>query len=126
MDLVEWLITGTSTGAFLYGIWYMLIRNDDRSMRSRTLDADAVTSSRTQPNFSKALSVLDRKLALVTSRLGEIKAREQSQKESDEEIARKKVEDEARLKAEDEARLAKQLEEEDARKEAEYKAKREA
>jgi len=126
MDLVEWLITGTSTGAFLYGIWYMLIRNDDRSMRSRTLDADAVTSSRTPPNFSKALSVLDRKLALVTSRLGEIKAREQSQKESDEEIAKKKVEDEARLKAEDEARLAKQLEEEDARKEAEYKAKREA
>ncbi|RZD39930.1 MAG: hypothetical protein CXT71_02545 [Methanobacteriota archaeon] len=96
MDLVDWLITGTFTGAFLYGIWYMLIRNDDRSMRSRTLEADAIRSTRTSPNFSKARSEFERKLAEVIRRRDDIKAREQAQKESAEEIAKIKVEEEER------------------------------
>ncbi len=126
MDLVDWLITGTFTGAFLYGIWYMLIRNDDRSMRSRTLEADAIRSTRTSPNFSKARSEFERKLAEVIRRRDDIKAREQAQKESAEEIAKIKVEEEERQEAEEKARLKKQLEEEEARKQAEFAARKEA
>ena len=39
MDLASWLMIGILGGAFLFGIWFMLVREDDRNTRSMRIQS---------------------------------------------------------------------------------------
>jgi hypothetical protein len=123
MDLGSWLVIALLGGAFLFGIWYMLIRDDDRSNLRRTIDSDRIRS-RNRADFSKARDEFERKLAEVNRHLDSKRAAEREVMESEEELRRKSEEEAARIAAEEEATLKAELEAEEARKAAEYEAQR--
>ncbi|RJV00940.1 MAG: hypothetical protein DWC06_04545 [Candidatus Poseidoniales archaeon] len=112
-------------GAFLFGIWFMLVREDDRSTRSMTIHRQDLTR-RGAPDFRQAHNEFDRKLAEVERHL-ESKRRDERAILLAEEEARKALADQAaqKLVEEEERRIA-EIEAEEARKKAEYEAAREA
>ena len=112
-------------GAFLFGIWFMLVRDDDRSNRSMTIQRQDLTRRGT-PDFSEAHNEFDRKLAEVERHLAS-KRRDERAVLLAEEAARNSLAEAAanKLIAEENARLA-EIEAEEARKKAEYEAEREA
>jgi len=123
MDLASWLMIGILGGAFLFGIWFMLVRSDDRELRTMSLQRrDAKRKG--APDFSKAHNEFSKKLAEVEDYLNQKRrnerailiAKEEARKEIEEEAARKAMEEE---KARQEA-----IEQEEARLKAEYEAKR--
>ncbi|MBT4066766.1 MAG: hypothetical protein HOE76_06075 [Euryarchaeota archaeon] len=125
MDLVSWLMIGLLGGAFLFGIWFMLVRKDDRASRSMTIQRQDLTR-RGSPDFSKAHNDFDRKLAEIERHLAS-KRRDERAILLAEEEARKSLADDAAKKLIDEekSRLAEE-EAEEARLKAEYEAQREA
>ena len=125
MDLGSWLMFGFLGGAFLFGIWFMLVREDDRSTRSMTIHRQDLTR-RGAPDFRQAHNEFDRKLAEVERHL-ESKRRDERAILLAEEEARKALADQAaqKLVEEEERRIA-EIEAEEARKKAEYEAAREA
>ena len=125
MDLGSWLMIGFLGGAFLFGIWFMLVREDDRSTRSMTVHRQDLTR-RGAPDFRQAHNEFDRKLAEVERHL-ESKRRDERAILLAEEEARKALADQAaqKLVEEEERRIA-EIEAEEARKKAEYEAAREA
>lgn len=125
MDLGSWLMIGFLGGAFLFGIWFMLVREDDRSTRSMTIHRQDLTR-RGAPDFRQAHNEFDRKLAEVERHL-ESKRRDERAILLAEEEARKALADQAaqKLVEEEERRIA-EIEAEEARKKAEYEAAREA
>ena len=125
MDLGSWLMIGFLGGAFLFGIWFMLVREDDRSTRSMTVHRQDLTR-RGAPDFRQAHNEFDRKLAEVERHL-ESKRRDERAILLAEEEARKALADQAaqKLVQEEERRIA-EIEAEEARKKAEYEAAREA
>ena len=125
MDLGSWLMIGFLGGAFLFGIWFMLVREDDRSTRSMTIHRQDLTRRGT-PDFRQAHNEFDRKLAEVERHL-ESKRRDERAILLAEEEARKALADQAaqKLVEEEERRIA-EIEAEEARKKAEYEAAREA
>ena len=123
MDFASWLMIGILGGAFLFGIWFMLMRSDDRELRTMSLQRrDAKRKG--APDFSQAHDEFSKKLAEVedylnTKRRNEralLIAKEEAKKEVEEEIARKALEEERARQA--------AIEEEEARLKAEYEAKR--
>ena len=125
MDLGSWLMVGFLGGAFLFGIWFMLVREDDRSSRTMTIHRQDLTR-RGAPDFSAAHNEFDRKLAEVERHLAS-KRRDEKAIMLAEEAVRQKLAEEAaaRVLEEEKAKLA-ELEAEEARKKAEYEAAREA
>ena len=125
MDLTSWLIIGFLGGAFLFGIWFMLVREDDQSSRTMTIHRQDLTR-RGGPDFRQAHNEFDKKLAQVERHL-ESKRRDERAILLAEEQARKDLADRAakKLIAEEEARVA-EIEAEEARKKAEYEAARQA
>lgn len=125
MDLGSWLMIGFLGGAFLFGIWFMLVREDDRSTRSMTIHRQDLTR-RGAPDFRQAHNEFDRKLAEVERHL-ESKRRDERAILLAEEEARKALAEQAaqKLVEEEERRIA-EIEAEEARKKAEYEAAREA
>ena len=125
MDLVSWLMIGLLGGAFIFGIWFMLVRKDDRASRSMTIQRQDLTR-RGSPDFSKAHNEFDRKLAEIERHLAS-KRRDERAVLLAEEEARKSLADAAAKKLIDEekSRLADE-EAEEARLKAEYEAQREA
>ena len=125
MELGSWLMIGFLGGAFLFGIWFMLVRDDDRNSRTMTIQRQDLTRRGT-PDFSKAHNEFDRKLAEVERHL-DSKRRDERAILLAEEEARKALADEAakKLIEEEQAKIA-EIEAEEARKKAEYEAAREA
>ena len=125
MELGSWLMIGFLGGAFLFGIWFMLVRDDDRNSRTMTIQRQDLTRRGT-PDFSKAHNEFDRKLAEVERHL-DSKRRDERAILLAEEEARKALADEAakKLIEEEQAKIA-EIEAEEARKKAEYEATREA
>ena len=125
MDLTSWLIIGFLGGAFLFGIWFMLVREDDQSSRTMTIHRQDLRR-RGAPDFRQAHNEFDKKLAQVERHL-ESKRRDERAILLAEEQARKDLADRAakKLIAEEEARVA-EIEAEEARKKAEYEAARQA
>jgi uncharacterized protein YfaP (DUF2135 family) len=112
-------------GAFLFGIWFMLVRKDDRSTRTLSLQGQDI-NRRGSPDFSHAHNEFDRKLAEVERHLESKRRDERAILLAEEEVRRGLAEEAAnKLLVEEEAKLA-ELEAEEARKKAEYEAKREA
>ena len=125
MDLGSWLMVGFLGGAFLFGIWFMLVREDDRSSRTMTIHRQDLTR-RGSPDFSAAHNEFDRKLAEVERHLASKRRDERAILLAEEEVRKKLAEEAAaKLMEEEKARLA-ELEAEEARKKAEYEAAREA
>jgi len=125
MDLTSWLMVGILGGAFLFGIWFMLVRDDDRSNRSMTINRQDL-KRRGTPDFSKAHNEFERKLTEIERHLAS-KRRDERAILLAEEEARKSLADDAakKLIEEEKARVA-EIEAEEARKKAEYDAQREA
>jgi hypothetical protein len=123
MDFGSWLVIALLGGAFLFGIWYMLIRDDDRSNLRRTIDSDRIRS-RNRADFSKARDEFDRKLAEVSRHLDSKRAAKKELMANEEELRRHSEEEAARIAAEEEAARKAELEAEEARKAAEYEAQR--
>ena len=125
MELGSWLMIGLLGGAFLFGIWFMLVRKDDRSTRSMSIQGQDLTRRGT-PDFSQAHNEFDRKLAEVERHLASKRRDERAILLAEEEARKQLAEGAAKkLIAEEEARLA-EIEAEEARKKAEYEAQREA
>jgi len=118
-------MVGFLGGAFLFGIWFMLVREDDRSSRTMTLQSNDLTRRGT-PDFSQAHNEFDRKLAEVERHLAAKRRDERAIMLAEEEV-RKQLADEAakKLLEEEKEKLA-EIEAEEARKKAEYEAAREA
>ncbi len=108
MDLGSWLMLGLLGGAFLFGIWFMLVRKDDRSGQDMAIHRQDL-SRRGTPDFSKAHNEFDRKLAEV-ERLLAAKRRDERAVLLAEEDARKSLAENAaqKLIVEEEAKLAQQ------------------
>lgn len=125
MDLTSWLIVGFLGGAFLFGIWFMLVREDDQSSRTMTIHRQDLTR-RGAPDFRQAHNEFEKKLAQVERHL-DSKRRDERAILLAEEQARKDLADKAarKLIEEEELKLA-QIAEEEARKKAEYEAARKA
>ena len=125
MDFTSWLMIGILGGAFLLGIWFMLVRNDDRNTRSMTIHRQDLTRRGT-PDFSQAHNEFDRKLAEVERHLSARRRDEKAIALAEEEVRKKLAEEAAaKLLADEKARLA-EIEAEEARKKEEYEAAREA
>ena len=125
MDLTSWLMIGILGGAFLFGIWFMLVRTDDRNTRTMTIHRQDLTR-RGSPDFSQAHNEFDRKLAEVERHLSARRRDEKAIALAEEEVRKKLAEEAAaKLLAEEKARLA-EIEAEEARKKEEYEAAREA
>ena len=125
MDLVSWLMVGFLGGAFLFGIWFMLVREDDRNTRTMTIPRQDLTR-RGAPDFSKAHNEFERKLAEIERHLS-VKRRDERAIALAEEEVRKKLAEEAaaKLLADEKAKIA-EIEAEEARKKEEYEAARQA
>jgi len=125
MDLTSWLMVGVLGGAFIFGIWFMLVRKDDRSTRSMSINRQDLTRRGT-PDFSQAHNEFERKLAEVERHLASKRRDERAVFLAEEEV-RKKLADEAaeKLLKEEKERLE-EIEAEEARKKAEYEAERDA
>ena len=125
MDLISWVMIGILGGAFLFGIWFMLVRDDDRTSRTMTIPRQNLTR-RGAPDFSKAHNEFDRKLAEVERHLNAKRRDERAIALAEEEVRKKLAEEAAaKLMAEEQAKIA-EMEAEEARKKAEYEAAREA
>ncbi len=125
MDLISWVMIGILGGAFLFGIWFMLVREDDRSSRTMAIQRQDLTR-RGAPDFSKAHNEFDRKLAEIERHLSAKRRDEKAIALAEEEVRKKLAEDAAaKLLADEQARIA-EMEAEEARKKAEYEAAREA
>lgn len=125
MDLASWLMIGFLGGAFLFGIWFMLVRDDDRSNRSMTIHRQDLTRRGT-PDFSEAHNVFDRKLAEVERHLASKRRDERAILLAEEEARKSLAEDAAnKLIEEENSRLA-EIEAEENRIKAEAEAEREA
>ena len=123
MDIGSWLIIAIFGGAFIFGIWFMLVRSDDRELRTMSLQRrDAKRKG--APDFSQAHNEFSKKLAEVEDYLNSKRRNERAIQLAKEE-ARKEIEEEAARKAMEEE-LARQaaIEEEEARLKAEYEEKR--
>ncbi len=122
MELGSWLMLGLLGGAFLFGIWFMLVRKDDRSAQDMAIHRQDL-SRRGSPDFSKAHDAFERKLAEVERHLA-AKRRDERAVMLAEEDARKSLANNAaqKLIEDEEAKLAEQ-EEEEARLKAEADAK---
>ena len=123
MDIGSWLIIAIFGGAFTFGIWFMLVRSDDRELRTMSLQRrDAKRKG--APDFSQAHNEFSKKLAEVEDYLNSKRRNERAIQLAKEE-ARKEIEEEAARKAMEEE-LARQaaIEEEEARLKAEYEEKR--
>ena len=131
MELGSWLMIALLGGAFLFGIWFMLVREDDRSGRSMAIHRQDLTR-RGSPDFSKAHNEFERKLAEVERHLAAkrrderavLLAEDAARKTLAEDAAKKLVDDEQERLAKIEEERAK-IEAEEARVEAESEAKRE-
>ena len=125
MELGSWLMIAVFGGAFLYGIWFMLVRDDDRNSRVMTMQTQNLTR-RGSPDFSEAHSEFTKKLEQIERHL-DSKRRDERAIQLAEERVRKSLADEAaaKLMAEEKARIA-EIEAEEARKKAEYEAARQA
>ena len=125
MDLISWVMIGILGGAFLFGIWFMLVREDDRTSRTMSIHRQDLTR-RGAPDFSKAHNEFDRKLAEVERHLS-VKRRDEKAIALAEEEVRKQLAEEAaaRVLEEEKTKIA-EMEAEEARKKAEYEAAREA
>ena len=125
MDLASWLMIGILGGAFLFGIWFMLVREDDRNTRSMRIQSQDL-KRRGAPDFSKAHNEFDKKLAEVERHLNAKRRNERAIALAEEEVRKQLAEEAAaKLLADEQARIA-ELEAEEARKKAEYEAAREA
>ena len=125
MDLISWVMIGILGGAFLFGIWFMLVREDDRSSRTMTIQRQDLTR-RGAPDFSKAHNEFDRKLAEIERHLSAKRRDEKAIALAEEEVRKKLAEEAAaKLLADEQARIA-EMEAEEARKKAEYEAARES
>ena len=125
MELGSWLMIGLLGGAFLFGIWFMLVRKDDRGTRSLSIQGQDLTR-RGSPDFSQAHNEFDRKLGEIERHLASKRRDERAILLAEEEARKQLAEGAAKkLIAEEEARLA-EIEAEEARKKAEYEAQREA
>ena len=125
MDLASWLMIGILGGAFLFGIWFMLVREDDRNTRSMRIQSQDL-KRRGAPDFSKAHNEFDKKLAEVERHLNAKRRNERAIALAEEEVRKQLAEEAAaKLLADEQARMA-ELEAEEARKKAEYEAAREA
>ncbi len=125
MDLTSWLMIGFLGGAFLFGIWFMLVREDDRSTRSMTLQRQDLTRRGT-PDFSQAHNEFERKLAEVERHLDAKRRDERAIMLAEEEVRKQLAEEAAKKLMEEEKVKLAELEAEEARKKAEYEAAREA
>ena len=131
MDLASWLMIGFLGGAFLFGIWFMLVRDDDRSNRSMVIHRQDLTRRGT-PDFSQAHNEFDRKLAEVERHLASkrrderaiLLAEEEARKGLAEDAANKLIEEEKAKLEKIEAEKARILAEEEAEREAELEAER--
>ena len=100
MDLTSWLMVGILGGAFLFGIWFMLVRDDGRSDRSMTINRQDL-KRRGTPDFSKAHNEFDRKLSEIERHLASKRrderaimlAEEEARKTLAEEAAKKLIEE---------------------------------
>ena len=125
MDLASWLMIGILGGAFLFGIWFMLVREDDRNTRSMRIQSQDL-KRRGAPDFSKAHNEFDRKLAEVERHLSTKRRNERAIALAEEEVRKQLAEEAAaKLLADEQARMA-EIEAEEARKKSEYEAAREA
>ncbi|MGB2479060.1 MAG: hypothetical protein ACPID5_04930 [Candidatus Poseidoniaceae archaeon] len=125
MDLISWVMIGILGGAFLFGIWFMLVREDDRSSRTMTIHRQDLTR-RGAPDFSKAHNEFDRKLSEIERHLSAKRRDERAIAIAEEEVRKKLAEEAAaKLLADEQAKMA-EMEAEEARKKAEYEAAREA
>ena len=125
MDLISWVMIGILGGAFLFGIWFMLVREDDRSTRTMTIHRQDLTR-RGAPDFSKAHNEFDRKLSEIERHLSAKRRDERAIALAEEEVRKKLAEEAAaKLLADEQAKIA-EMEAEEARKKAEYEAAREA
>tara|TARA_B110001452_G_scaffold210730_1_gene181157 strand:+ start:2071 stop:3804 length:1734 start_codon:yes stop_codon:yes gene_type:complete len=121
MELGSWLMLGLLGGAFLFGIWFMLVRKDDRSSQDMAIHRQDL-SRRGSPDFSKAHNEFDRKLAEVERHLAAKRrderaimlAEEDARKSLAENAAQKLIEEEEAKLAEQEADAARLKAEEDA------------
>ena len=125
MELGSWLMIGLLGGAFLFGIWFMLVREDDRHERSMTVQRQNV-SRRGSPDFSRAKNEFDRKLAQIESHLASKRRLEAERLALEQASQTANQEAEAQRIAEDEAARLAEIEAEEARRQAEYEAKRQA
>ena len=117
MELTSWLMVGFLGGAFLFGIWFMLVREDDRSSRTMTIQRQDLTR-RGAPDFSQAHNAFDRKLAEVERQLSSKRRDERAILLAEEEVRKKLAEEAAaKLMQEEKEKLA-DLEAEEARKKA--------
>ena len=115
MDLASWLMIGILGGAFLFGIWFMLVREDDRNTRSMRIQSQDL-KRRGAPDFSKAHNEFDRKLAEVERHLNAKRRNERAIALAEEEVRKQLAEEAAaKLLADEQARMA-ELEAEEARK----------
>ena len=96
MDLISWVMVGILGGAFLFGIWFMLVREDDRSSRTMTIHRQDLTR-RGAPDFSKAHNEFDRKLSEIERHLSAKRRDERAIALAEEEV-RKKLAEEAAAK----------------------------
>ena len=106
MELGSWLMIAVFGGAFLYGIWFMLVRDDDRNSRVMTMQTQNLTR-RGSPDFSEAHSEFTKKLEQIERHL-DSKRRDERAIQLAEERVRKSLADEAaaKLMAEEKARIA--------------------
>ena len=125
MDLASWLMIGFLGGAFLFGIWFMLVRDDDRSNRSMVIHRQDLTRRGT-PDFSQAHNEFDRKLAEVERHLASKRRDERAILLAEEEARKELAEDAANKIIEEEKAKLEKIEAEKARIEAEEEAQREA
>ena len=125
MDLMSWLMIGILGGAFLFGIWFMLVRSDDRNTRTMTIQRQDLTR-RGAPDFSKAHNEFDKKLSEIERHLSSKRRDERAIALAEEEVRKKLAEEAAaKLLADEKAKIA-EMEAEEARKKEEYEAAREA
>ena len=82
MDFADWSILTIFGGSFVAGFWFLMIRKDDRFQRTRTIHP-GTTKSRGSPDFSKARSEFDRKLAEVNRYLAAKKLAEEGMEEDE-------------------------------------------
>jgi uncharacterized protein YfaP (DUF2135 family) len=124
MDFASWLVIALLGGAFLFGIWFMLVRSDDRASRSMTIHRQDLTR-RGSPDFSKAHNEFDRKLAEIERHLASKRRDERAVLLAEEEARKTLAEDAARKLIEDEKAILAEAEAEEARIKAEYESQRE-
>ena len=70
MDVGSWLMVALLGGAFLFGIWYMLVRENRRDERQMSVTREQY-KRHGSPDFSRARDGFDKKLMEVERHLAE-------------------------------------------------------